>query len=306
MATINLTVTVDNYADEGNRFQIEGAKSPNLFFVRGNTYVFDVSDASVAGHTLRFSETADGSNAAPIAGTEYTTGVTVDGTAGNASATVTIVVADDAPGTLYYYCGAHAGMGGSSAILVSGVSLTAHTVDSFTTDTSIFSNTLAREIPSKIESIATALKDHTNTELGDITTYTNESWNTLLTDMQKFAGDLAKEQVEFAGTFQALFDSLEANLANYLSDEASYSRAAIDATMFTGAISSSNISHDTDGRLTSIKSHGVLIWNITYDTDGYLDGFRETIDIGGVPVTKVYNVITDEDGLIEAIEDITT
>lgn len=299
MATINLTVTVDNYAEEGDRFKIDGAKRPNLFFVRGNTYVFDVSDNSVSGHLLRFAETADG------VGGEYTTGVTVAGTAGDTGATVTIEVADDAPETLFYYCGVTAGMADQARILVSGVALVDHAVDAFATDVSIFANTLAREIPTKVQAIAEALKAHTNVELSDITDYTNASWNTVLTDMQKFAGDVAKEQVEFEGNFQALFEQLEASLGNYLSDEASYTRAQVDTTLFTGAISSTNISHNDDGFLTSIKSHGVLVWNITYDDDGYLDGFRETIQIGGFPVTKVYNVITDENGLIEAIEDIT-
>lgn len=299
MATINLTVTVENYAEEGDRFKIDGAKRPNLFMVRGNTYVFDVSDNTVAGHLFQFAETADG------VGGQYTTGVTVTGTAGDTGATVTIEVAEDAPATLFYYCGVHAGMADQAQILVSGVTLVDHVVDAFATDVSIFANTLAREIPTKVQAIAEALKAHTNTELSDITAYQNTSWNTVLTDLQKFAGDVAKEQVEFEGNFQALFEDLEASLGNYLSDEASYTRAQIDTTIFTGAISSTNISHDTDGRLTSIKSHGKLVWNITYDDDGYLDGFRETIDIGGFPVTKVYNVITDADGLIEAIEDIT-
>jgi len=300
MATINLTVTVQAYP-EGNRFLIDGAKRPNLFFVRGNTYVFDVSDDSNAGHSLRFSETEDN-----VGGTLYETGVTTAYNGGDTDATVTIEVPMDAPDTLYYLCTAHNDMADQAQILISGVQLIDHTVDAFATDVSIFANTIAREIPAKIESIATALKNHTNTELSDITTYQNASWNTVLTDLQKFAGDIAKEQVEYEGTFRTLFDQLESSLGNYLSDEASYTRAQIDNTLFTGAISSTNISHDTDGRLTSIKSHGKLVWNITYDTDGYLDGFRETIDIGGFPVTKVYNVITDADGLIEAIEDITT
>ena len=300
MATINLTVTVQAYP-EGNRFLIDGAKRPNLFFVRGNTYVFDVSDDSVAGHPLRFSTTEDN-----VGGTLYEDGVTYAYNGGDTDATVTIEVPMDAPDTLYYLCANHNDMADQAQILISGVQLVDHTVDAFSTDVSIFANTIAREIPAKIESIATALKDHTNTELSDITTYQNESWNTVLTDLQKFAGDIAKEQVEYEGTFRTLFDQLEASLGNYLSDEASYTRAQIDGTLFTGAISSTNISHDTDGRLTSIKSHGKLVWNITYDTDGYLEGFRETIDIGGFPVTKVYNVITDADGLIEAIEDITT
>jgi hypothetical protein len=299
MATINLTVTVENYAEEGDRFKIDGAKRPNLFFVRGNTYVFDVSDDSVAGHQFQFAETADG------VGGGYTTGVTVSGAAGDTGATVTIVVAGDAPETLFYYCGVHAGMADQAKILVSGVSLIAHAVDAFATDVTIFANTIAREIPTKVQSIAVALKDHTNTELGDITNYTNASWNSVLTDLQKFASDVAKEQVVFEGGLQDLFENLQASLGNYLADEASYTRAQIDTTLFTGGISSTNISHDSDGRLTSIKANGKLIWNITYDDDGFLEGFRETIQIGGYPITKVYNVITDADGLIEAIEDIT-
>lgn len=299
MATINLTVTVDNYAEEGDKYQIDGAKRPNLFFVRGNTYVFDVSHESNAGHLLRLADAAEGING------EYTDGVTVTGAAGDTGATVTIEVPYDAPANLFYYCGVHAGMADQAVILVSGVALTDHVVDAFATDVSIFANTLAREIPTKVQAIAEALKAHTNTELDDITEYTNTSWNTVLTDLQKFAGDVAKEQVEFEGNFQALFEDLEASLGNYLSDTASYTRAQIDTTIFTGAISSTNIAHDTEGRLSTIKSHGKLVWNITYDDDGFLDGFRETIDIGGFPVTRVYNVITDADGLIEAIEDIT-
>lgn len=299
MATINLAVTVQAYP-EGNRFLIDGAKRPNLFFVRGNTYVLDVSDDTVAGHPLGFSATQDN-----VGGTAYTDGVTTSGTAGDTDATVTIVVPMDAPDTLYYYCTNHSGMSDQAAILVSGVSLVDHAVDAFATDVSIFANTIAREIPAKIESIATALKTHMNVELSDITDYTNASWETVLTDLQKFAGDVAKEQVEFEGTFRALFDDLEASLGNYLADEASYTRAQIDTTLFTGAISSTNISHNDDGFLTSIKAHGVLVWNITYDADGYLEGFRETVQIGGFPITKVYNVITDENGLIETIEDIT-
>ena len=298
MATINLAVTVEAYP-EGNRFKIDGAKRPNLFFVRGNTYEFDVSDSSVSGFTFGFATAANGA-----AGSDYTDGVTVTGTAGTTGATVTIVVPMDAPATLYYF-GNEAGMADQAQVLVSGVALTDHAVDAFATDVSIFANTIAREIPAKIEAIAEALKAHTNVELGDITDYTNASWETILTDLQKFAGDVAKEQVEFEGNFQALFEALEASLGNYLSDTASYTKTDIDTTLFTGAISSTNISHDTDGRLTSIKSNGKLVWNITYTTEGFLDGFRETIDIGGFPITKVYNVITDAEGLIEAIEDIT-
>jgi len=77
---------------------------PKLKFKRGTTYIIDQSDASNAGHPLRF--TADSGS------TEYTHGVTATGTPGQAGATVTFNVPDSAPTNLMYYCATHGlGMG---------------------------------------------------------------------------------------------------------------------------------------------------------------------------------------------------
>ena len=318
MATITHTVTVANYT-EGNRFLIDGAKHPNLFFARGNTYVFDVSDSSVSGHPLKFSETLNGTHAS---GSEFTTGVTASGTAGASGATVTLVCDDTTPDLLHLYCGSHSGMMGTTAtIKISGVVLTDHTVDThavdtFSTNVAIFSNTLAREVPTKIESIATALKTHTNTELGDIqtflntemgdlTTYINTSLNSILTELNEMAGNIAKNQVEFEAAYDTAFSELQTNLGNYTQDVNSYTQAQIQDLMFTGAISSSNISYDSDGRLSSILSNGKLTWNITYDGDGYLDGFKENVEIGGQTFTKTYTVNVDSGtGEITNIEEV--
>lgn len=107
--TSNLTVTVQQYYGS-NYFYIDGVKTPTLQLYEGNTYIFDVSDSSLSNHPLKFSETSNGTH---NSGTEYTTGVTSSGTAGSAGATVTIVVASNAP-LLYYYCGNHSGMGGTA------------------------------------------------------------------------------------------------------------------------------------------------------------------------------------------------
>jgi hypothetical protein len=184
-------------------------------------------------------------------------------------------------------------MGTTASIKISGVILTDHTVDDFTTNVSIFSNTIAREIPTKIESIATALKSHTNTELGDITTYVNASLGSILTEVNEMAGNIAKEQVEYEAQFDTAFSNLETNLGNYTQDVASYTQAQIQDLMFTGAVTSSNISYDSDGRLSSILSNGKLTWNITYDSDGNLDSFKENVSIGGQTFTKTYTVNVD-------------
>jgi len=92
------TVTVVSGA-----FYIDGKQKPTLNLEEGSTYTFDLSAASNSGHPFRLSTSANGP-------TEYTTGVTTSGTAGNAGATLTIAVASGAP-TLYYFCTNHSGMG---------------------------------------------------------------------------------------------------------------------------------------------------------------------------------------------------
>lgn len=96
--TVNYTVTVS-----GGVFHFDGVAKPVLTFVRGNTYIFNVSDGTNTNHPLRFK---DGY------GTSFTTGVTASGTEGQANATVTFVASDSTPSALRYYCTIHGnGMG---------------------------------------------------------------------------------------------------------------------------------------------------------------------------------------------------
>jgi len=103
------TVTVASYLG-GNRYYIDSVVYPTLNLSEGGTYKFDQSDGSNSGHPLRFSTTSDGSHGG---GTEYTTGVTTNGTPGSSGAYTQITVAVGAP-TLYYYCTNHSGMGGQA------------------------------------------------------------------------------------------------------------------------------------------------------------------------------------------------
>jgi len=93
MATINYIVKVAS-----GKFTIDDAVAPKLTFRDGDTYVFDQSDSSNSGKVLRFSATSDNSGSS-----EYTTGVTVSGTAGSSGAKTTIVTSGSTTDTLYYY-----------------------------------------------------------------------------------------------------------------------------------------------------------------------------------------------------------
>ena len=105
-STTSYLVTVQNNGS-ANVFYIDGVETPVLELTEGNTYEFDQSDPSNAGHTFAFSETADGTHGGGVA---YTTGVTNNGGTAGTDLITTIVVAASAP-TLYYYCTSHSGMG---------------------------------------------------------------------------------------------------------------------------------------------------------------------------------------------------
>ena len=96
------------------KFYIDGEQQSIATLQPGRTYRFDQSAASNNSHPIRFSEVSDGTHAGGGA-TEYTTGVTVNGTAGNAGAYVEIVVTNATP-RLYYYCANHTGMGGKVSV----------------------------------------------------------------------------------------------------------------------------------------------------------------------------------------------
>ncbi|MDB4257066.1 S8 family serine peptidase [bacterium] len=99
-----------NILGTGNKYYIstEGAvAAPVISLTEGQTYRFNQSDSTNSSHQLRFSTTSNGTHGG---GSEYTTGVTKVGTAGQAGAYTQIVVASGAP-TLHYYCVNHANMG---------------------------------------------------------------------------------------------------------------------------------------------------------------------------------------------------
>ena len=110
----NQLYNIATVTTSAGKFYIDGEQQVILTLQPGRTYRFDQSDASNTSHPLKFSEVSDGTHAGGSA-TEYTTGVTVNGTAGSAGAYVEITVTNATP-RLYYYCANHSGMGGKVGV----------------------------------------------------------------------------------------------------------------------------------------------------------------------------------------------
>ena len=91
------------------QYVIDGATTPTLNLTSGNTYRFDMSDATNSTHPLYFH--AAGDELGALDQTKYVqVSQTVEGTPG---AFVDLVIFDLGSGSLGYACSNHAGMGGS-------------------------------------------------------------------------------------------------------------------------------------------------------------------------------------------------
>jgi len=98
------------YNQTGNAYYYNNVQQQTFGLNRNKTYRFTQSDNSNSGHPIRISTTSDGTHAG---GSNYTTGVTTNGTAGQSGSYTQIVIDNNTPSTLYYYCPNHSGMGGT-------------------------------------------------------------------------------------------------------------------------------------------------------------------------------------------------
>ena len=115
-------------------YTLDGVESPFLTLVPGRTYRFKQDDNSNSSHPIAFYLTANKA-------TQYTGGVTTNGSAGSSGAYTQIVVGDETPTVLHYQCTAHGYMGNAvevnsnvvnsnyAAILRSGLDVTGGNVD---------------------------------------------------------------------------------------------------------------------------------------------------------------------------------
>jgi hypothetical protein len=114
-ATSSIAVTVAD-VNGSNKYLLNSTVTASISLTAGNSYKFDQSDASNANggsHPFRFSTDTGGSS-------NYSTGVTISGTPGDAGAFVQISVTNSTP-TLYYYCTNHSNMGlGGTLSIITG------------------------------------------------------------------------------------------------------------------------------------------------------------------------------------------
>ena len=93
-----------NGTGSGNGYLLNAKGAPFIDFKVGNTYRFDQSEGTNSTHPLRFYYDAGRT-------TQYTTGVTTNGTPGASGAYTQIVVSESTPNILYYMCSSHPYMG---------------------------------------------------------------------------------------------------------------------------------------------------------------------------------------------------
>ena len=93
-----------NGTGSSNGYLLNNSVAPFINLKVGNTYRFTQEDSSNSSHPLRLYYDAGKT-------TQYSTGVTTNGSPGSAGAYTQIVVSETTPNILYYQCSSHAYMG---------------------------------------------------------------------------------------------------------------------------------------------------------------------------------------------------
>jgi hypothetical protein len=168
--TKTFVVTMTN-ASGANKYYIDGYLQASLVLHQGQTYIFDLSSGTLSGHPFEFSTTNNGSHGG---GSVYSTGITTTGTYAS-SEKRTFVVSASTPTTLYYYCTAHSGMGGSVSISSEAELLVSGGAEFIGTGTIKLPSGTTSERPT---TGMTGMIRY-NTTTGFIETYTAEGWGSI-------------------------------------------------------------------------------------------------------------------------------
>ena len=141
-------------------YQIDGVESPFLQLVPGNTYRFNQTNGTNGSHQLRFYYDAARTSA-------YTSGVTLNGTAGQSGAYTEIVISESTPPVLYYQCVNHGYMG--NAVFTQTRNLTGFTTDDLTEgSTNLYYDASVVQTATETLVDSSYIQNRTRIGLGDI------------------------------------------------------------------------------------------------------------------------------------------
>ncbi len=171
MGTTKTYVVTMTNASGANKYYIDGYLQASLVLHQGQTYIFDLSSSTLSGHPFEFSTTNNGSHGG---GSAYSTGITTTGTYAD-DQTRTFVVSTSTPTTLYYYCTAHSGMGGSVTISPKAELIVSGGAEFIGTGTIKLPSGTTSERPT---TGMTGMIRY-NTTTGFIETYTAEGWGSI-------------------------------------------------------------------------------------------------------------------------------
>jgi len=229
-------------------YYIDGIQRQTISLAKGLIYRFDVSDSSVSSHPFRFS--TDSNNQ-----TQYTNGVTTSGSQGSSGSYVQIVVNQDTPSTIYYYCTHHGGMGGK--VFVGGAGDTDGIVEGsgnlYYTDARVKTKLNTETVISS--SIQVDITGTTNYNLVDGRLDSVESFTASIDDTYATDTDVTTLRTDL-NTYTSSNDSTNTSQNNRLD--------SIESE--TGSYLSSNNLSDLEGRADSLESFTASIDN-TYATD---------------------------------------
>uniref|UniRef100_A0A6C0J1C1 Uncharacterized protein n=1 Tax=viral metagenome TaxID=1070528 RepID=A0A6C0J1C1_9ZZZZ len=171
MGTTKTYVVTMTNASGANKYYIDGYLQASLVLHQGQTYIFDLSSSTLSGHPFEFSTTNNGSHGG---GSAYSTGITTTGTYAD-DQTRKFVVSTSTPTTLYYYCTAHSGMGGSVTISPKAELIVSGGAEFIGTGTIKLPSGTTSERPT---TGMTGMIRY-NTTTGFIETYTAEGWGSI-------------------------------------------------------------------------------------------------------------------------------
>ena len=202
-----------------NGYQIDGVESPFLQLVPGNTYRFDQANGTNGSHQIRFYYDAAKTTA-------YTTGVTLNGVAGQAGSYTEIVISESTPPVLYYQCVNHGYMG--NAVFTQTRNLTGFTTDDLTEGSSnlYYSDAAATTLVD-----SNYIQTRTRIGLGDIDFGANKI---LYANVYATTGDLPS-----ASTYHGMFAHVHGTGKGYFAHGGNWIELIDDNTFGTKAQSGS-------------------------------------------------------------------